>query len=275
MKALLIGIALCVSAIAAGMLLGIATRISKTVHAAPPATVLASAIPAAATSSKEVTLPILVYHIVRPRYPNDTAAVKAIAVTPDTFDAELGHLQSAGYHVVGFHALETYFASSTPLPSKPVIISIDDGWEDQYQYAFPLLEKYHDTATFFVFTNAIGRKGFLTWEELHAMLAAGMTIGDHTMSHPYLLKISDPAKLWQEIDGSKLILESHLGIPITEFAYPFGEHNAAIVELVQKAGYLVARGDYWSGFKQSSADLYDLNGMNAPTTTAQFITYFP
>lgn len=229
----------------------------------------------AATSSASARLPVLVYHIVRPSYSSDSAGVRAIALTPQTFDAELAHLKEAGYHVVGFGDLETYFASSTPLPAKPVILSFDDGWRDQFEYAFPILKKYRDTATFFVFTNAIGHKGFVTWGDLRTLVAAGMTIGDHSRSHPYLTRITDPNRLTDEIDGSKLLLEKELGAPITAFAYPFGQYNSAIVAFVKKAGFTIARGDYWSGNLQVLNRLYELSAMNAPTTTERFDVQFP
>ncbi len=219
--------------------------------------------------AEKLNLPILVYHIVRPGYPSDSRAVRAIALTPETFNAEMKYLQTAGYHVVHFGNLEAYFKTGTPLPPKPIILSFDDGWGDQFTYAFPILKKYGYTATFFVFTNAIGRPGFLSWSDLRQLLAAGMTIGDHTRSHPYLTDISSSTVLWNEIDGSKKILEKQLGVPITEFAYPFGAYNSAIQTLVKKAGYASARGDYFSG-EQTASRLYDLSAMNAPTTTALF-----
>ncbi|MDE2079593.1 MAG: polysaccharide deacetylase family protein [Patescibacteria group bacterium] len=229
----------------------------------------------AATSTAGVDVPILVYHIVRPSYLGDDAAVRAIALTPGTFDAELLHLQSAGYHVVSFRNLEAYFANSTPLPTKPIILSFDDGWRDQFVYAFPLLEKHRDTATFFIFTNAIGHRGFVTWSDLHALIAAGMTVGDHSRSHPFLTKITDPGKLRDEIVGSKQILEQGLGVPITEFAYPFGQYNPAVISLLKQADFKSARGDYWFGNFQPVDRLYTLSALNAPTTTAAFDARFP
>lgn len=234
-----------------------------------------SSVPAVVLPASAVRVSILAYHIVRPSYPSDSAGVRALALTPETFDAELAHLKDSGYHVVGFHDLEAYFASSTPLPPKPVILSFDDGWGDQFQYAFPVLEKYHDMATFFVFTNAIGRRGFLTWDDLRAMLAAGMTVGDHSRSHPYLAHITATTTLWAEIDGSKRLLERELGVPVTEFAYPFGQYDAAIVSLVRKAGFRSARGDYWHGAAITEGQQFALPALNAPTTTAAFIRVFP
>ncbi len=226
------------------------------------------------TLSQEIRLPILVYHIIRPSYPSDSTAVRAIAVTPENFDAEMGYLGTAGYHVVRFGDLEAYFTHGSPLPPKPIILSFDDGWADQFKYAFPILNKDHYPATFFVFTNAIGRRGFLTWDELRQMVRAGMNIGDHTRSHPYLTTITSTSTLLSEIIGSKQLLEQKLGVPIDEFAYPFGMYNSSILSLVKEAGYKSARGDYYHE-GQSKANLFILPAMNAPTTTTLFKQRFP
>ena len=227
-----------------------------------------------ATSTTNIGLPVIVYHIVRPSYHNDSRAVRTLALTPETFDAEMDYLGTAGYHVVRFNDLEDYFEKGVPLPANAVILSFDDGWSDQFTYAFPILEKHHYTATFFVFTNAIGRPGFLSWDNLKALVATGMTIGSHSESHPYLTHITDPTKLWDEIDGSKQILQDRLGTTVNEFAYPFGMYNSSIIALVQKAGYKSARGDFFSG-EQSADRLYTLSAMNAPTTTVLFERRFP
>ncbi|NNM83780.1 polysaccharide deacetylase family protein [Candidatus Parcubacteria bacterium] len=223
---------------------------------------------------KEILLPILVYHVVRPSYPSDSAAIRAIALTPENFNAEMKYLGDAGYHVVRFGDLEAYFASGTPLPSKPIILSFDDGWSDQFKYAFPILERYHYPVTFFVFTNAIGHRGFLTWDQLRQLIQAGMNIGDHTRSHPYLTTITSTSTLLNEIVGSRQLLEQKLGVPVNEFAYPFGLYNAHIIELVKEAGYKSARGDYYHE-GQSLNHLFDLPALNAPTTLALFKQRFP
>jgi len=242
----------------------------------PPAATSADAVATATSSPVDMLVPILVYHIVRPSYPSDSRAVTALAHTPQVFDAEMKYLGDAGYHITTFAALESHLEQGTPLPSDPIILSFDDGWSDQFTYAFPILEKYHYTAEFFVFTNPIGHRGFLTWDNLRTMLKAGMVIGDHTRSHPFLTKITDPAKLWNEIDGSKLLLEKTLGITVNEFAYPFGQHDATTTALVEEAGYKAARGDYLKrGGTTSLSQIYALGALNAPTTTAAFMLRFP
>ncbi len=228
----------------------------------------------ALSPGEKIDLPILVYHIVRPSYPDDSAAVRALALTPEAFDAEMLYLHTAGYRIISFEDLENYFQTGKPLPGKAVIISFDDGWSDQYKYAFPILKKYHYTATFFVFTNPIGRNGFLTWDQLKEMRDAGMTIGNHSRSHPYLNTITDRYTLWDEVYGSKLVLEKELGIAINQFAYPFGQYNDAVLKMIAEAGYHSARGDYYSGV-QAADRIYELSAINAPTTIGLFAKKFP
>ncbi|MCX6787679.1 MAG: polysaccharide deacetylase family protein [Candidatus Kaiserbacteria bacterium] len=227
-----------------------------------------------ASSATHIAMPILVYHIVRPSYDSDSAAVRALAHTPEIFEAELQYLLAAGYHSVSFNDLENRLQYGTPLPSKPILLSFDDGWGDQYDYAFPILKKLQVTATFFVFTNSIGRRGFLTWDKLKEMRAAGMTIGSHSRTHPYLTSIDSSEALWSEIADSKKILEKHLGVTINEFAYPFGQYNAAIAAMVEKAGYRSARGDYVNG-EHRADHLYELGALNAPTTLELFKKKLP
>lgn len=226
------------------------------------------------SSATSGIVPLVVYHIVRPAYPDDSEAVKGLAQTPELFDAQMKYLGEAGYHVVSFGALEEHLTHGTPLPKKPIVISFDDGWQDQFIYAFPILKKYNYTATFFVFTNSIGRRGFLTWNNLRTLRDAHMTIGSHTLSHPFLTAISDPAILWNEIVESKKKLERHLGIVVREFAYPFGYYNPEIVAMVKKAGYSSARGDRKSK-EQSVEQLFTLGAQNAPTSLQLFIRAFP
>src|SRR6185369_8543331 len=114
-----------------------------------------ASIPLASTTAS-VSIPIVVYHIVRPSYSDDSAAVRSLAVTPGVFDAQLTYLGRAGYHVVSLAALEDYFILAKPLPAKPIIISFDDGWRDQFVYALPILVAHLYTATCFGVTNAIG-----------------------------------------------------------------------------------------------------------------------
>lgn len=206
-----------------------------------------------------IDCPILIYHTIRPYKTTDTPFIKEYVCTPEAFDTELAYLREKGYHAISFAELESHFSQGTPLPIKPIIISFDDGWESQYQYALPILQKYAFKATFFIYTNAIGKKYHLTWDEITALDAKAMEIGSHSMSHPILTRMNS-VRLKQEIFQSKQIIEDHLKKPVVVFAYPFGQYNAQVIKLVKAAGYLCARGTFL-GNKHTQKELYTLRGI--------------
>src|SRR5262249_45696380 len=112
---------------------------------------------------------------------------------------------------------------------------------DNFDLAFPVLQKYHLAATFLIPTGWVGEPSRLTWLEITQMQHAGMWFGAHSITHPYLPTLSlDAAAV--EIYGSKLSLEEHLGQPVTVFAYPYGHTAPAITRLVQQAGFAIALG---------------------------------
>jgi peptidoglycan/xylan/chitin deacetylase (PgdA/CDA1 family) len=183
-----------------------------------------------------VEIPILVYHHVVPGHQSPV-----LYVTPEAFEQQLKYLQSSGYRSVSFADLADCLEYGMPLPERPVIISFDDGWENQFQNAFPLLQKYGFSATFFVVTSYLDHQNFMTVEQLKAMLAAGMVIGGHSRSHPALPSIGNPQRLKDEIAGSKSWLEQQLGVAVDTFAYPYGAYTQATVAAVKAAGYRTAR----------------------------------
>ncbi len=206
-----------------------------------------------------VKIPILVYHSVRPHPYPEPPAIDQFDVTPELFEKQLRYLQDNGFITVSVDDLVNSFTGGKALPEKTVVINFDDGWENQYTYAFPLLKKYGDTATFFIYTNAIGHRHFLTWQEVKELAAGGMQIGSHTKSHPYLNKISED-RLKDEIMGSKKIIENNLGKPVTAFASPFGYSNPDIVSLIKEAGYTSGRTTNW-GTYHSKDDLLQLKSV--------------
>ncbi len=219
----------------------------------------------AAVGEKEVPMeqvdcPILIFHSVRPYGPKDTKGERRFIATPDTLENELAYLRSSGYESVSFYNLANHFLIGSPLPPKPVVISFDDGWESQYVYALPLLKKYSFTATFFIYTNTPGVKNYMRWDQIKALSAAGMEIGCHSKSHPYLNRIRKKAALRREIILPKRILEAHLGKAVTVFAYPFGLYNDRAIAMVKEAGFLCARSTY-SGISHSVDQLFTLTGL--------------
>src|SRR3989338_1004981 len=202
-----------------------------------------------------VKVPIFVYHHVRPYVPGESRLQDEYDIAPELFEQHLVYLRDHGYTTVTLDDLVVFTQKKTTDPvTKPVILTFDDGWKNQYVYAFPLLKKYGMTATFYVYTdpigktqyvtkdrtNPIGKVQYLSWKDIKEMNAAGMTIASHTLSHPHLNRLS-VEELAKEIADTKRILEEHLGKQILHFATPFGEINARGIATVRAAGYLTCR----------------------------------
>ena len=219
--------------------------------------------PLAGASARSVVLPILVYHHVRP------GSTSTLFVSPEVFDEELQYLQYYGFHTISFTDLADYFEKGKPLPPNPTIISLDDGWENQFEYAFPILRKYHDTATFYVVTDYLDHGNFMTTEQLRTMVAAGMTIGCHTRSHPYLTSLGQE-RAWDEIAGAKAILEAD-GFNVDTFAYPYGVYDARVVDMVREAGFRTAR-TADAGTRATANNFETLPGMTFQTFINSYIS---
>lgn len=218
---------------------------------APPAA------PALTTDSLRV--PILVYHSVMPHHPGQTTEQRVLDVDDSVFVAQMRYLADGGYHVVSFAALVDALEGRDTLPNRAVVITFDDGWENQYTHAFPILRRFGLTATFFVFTTPIGTdKKLMTWEQLRTLQAAGMTIGSHTRTHPILPDYH--RSLHNEIAMSRVDIAQHLGRSPDFFAYPFGAWDARCADWARKAGYRAAR-TYRGGAWNSPSDLYHLRAI--------------
>lgn len=218
---------------------------------------------------ENIHLPIVVYHSVRPHTTREPASQEQFDITPNLLRKHLEYVKQEGFTTISFKTLADYFDNGAPLPTKPIILSFDDSWQNQYVYAFPLLREYSVTGTFFVFTNSLNRKNHLTWDETREIQRAGMEIGSHTKFHPYLDNITDPTELEKEIAGSKTILEESIGVPITTFAYPFGEHGTTTVEEVKRAGYRTAR-SLRGGNMQSEKERFTLRAFLATDDIEEF-----
>ena len=197
------------------------------------------------SSSRSVKIPVIIYHSVRPYMKGESKYQDLYDVTPSLLEQELTYIETHGFHAVDMRDVDAYFrGATTSLPENPVMLTFDDGWKNQYKYAFPLLQKYHMKAVFFIFTNPIDHKKphWMSWKNILELDRAGMEIGGHTRTHPILTKISsDSKKLDHEILEPKQIIERRLGHAISSFAYPFGAKNQAVEVAVARAGYSIAR----------------------------------
>ena len=207
-----------------------------------------------------INLPILLYHHID-LLPNNAARPRQIlTVSPSVFDKQMEYLFNEGFQTITFDALIEYFDSGQEISEKSLIITFDDGWKSQFQYAFPVLKKYNFRATFFPVANYIGAEPlYMDWAQLKELKAAGMEIGSHTMNHPNLLGLFGN-NLQYELQNSKVILENQLQCPIDVFAYPYGVFSPRVAKAVQESGYQVARSTI-DGIDQNPENRYTLKSI--------------
>src|SRR3989440_4381845 len=219
-----------------------------------------------------VSVPILMYHYIRDNPdPRDVLGAN-LSVSPREFRVQMEWLARNGYHPVDLDDLRSYLQGSGTLPSKPVVISLDDGYSDLYTAAYPLLRAYQFKAVAYIVTGFLGRPTNVTPAQVVEMNANGIEIGSHTVSHPDLTKLSG-AELQRQLDDSKVTLEAILGHPVLDFCYPSGAVNPTVVHAVQAAGYQSATTTHAGGTAHAAADRYEwtrvrVSGGEAPTEVA-------
>jgi peptidoglycan/xylan/chitin deacetylase (PgdA/CDA1 family) len=184
-----------------------------------------------------IQLPILMYHYIRtpPSMKSDLLGYR-LSVAPDVFQAQMDWLHGMGYHTVTFNQVRAYFAGTTALPSRPVVITLDDGYRDLYTAAYPILRAHSFTAVAYIVPNFVGRPEYVTRDQILEMDRGGIEIASHTMDHADLARMSWGSAMYQLVQ-SKNWLESLVGHPIVDFAYPSGKFTSQTVAAVQKAGY--------------------------------------
>ena len=174
--------------------------------------------------------------------PADADAYRVdLTVSPAKFEAQLAYLQAAGYTSITLEELVQHLAVGAPLPPKPVVLTFDDGYVDNFIYAFPLLRQYGFAGTFFVVTQFLneGRANYMSWEQARLMQENGMDIQAHGVSHEDL-RGQPLAFVEHEVTESRREIETHLHKPVQLFAYPYGHYDSRVIAALRSAGYLAA-----------------------------------
>jgi peptidoglycan/xylan/chitin deacetylase (PgdA/CDA1 family) len=186
---------------------------------------------------RNIALPILMYHYVRnpPSLLADWVGYK-LSVSPTDFAAQLDWLSLHGFHPVDFNDVRAYFAGNKPLPARPVVITLDDGYADLYTTAFPILAAHGFKAVAYIVSNFVGQPRYVTAAQIVQMDRNGIEIASHTVDHADLAR-SSFASTMRELVDSKRSLEHMLGRPVLDFAYPSGRFSAQAVVAVGQAGY--------------------------------------
>ena len=211
------------------------------------------------TAEPPTGFPILEYHMVT-EHPSPDA--KPYVVPPEDFAAQLDDLAAQGYTTITPQDYARARKGKQQLPEKPIILTFDDGYEDNWRVVLPMLEERGMKAAFYMVTNKIGQPGYLTWDNLFDMERRGMEIGSHTANHLPLTTLS-PEKQREELRLSKLMLEWKGMKTIYSFSYPNGSYNAGVVAMLAEEEYLTAvTGE--AGLNTLETNPYLLRRVNIP-----------
>src|SRR6056297_315258 len=174
---------------------------------------------------------------------------REISVPTDTFRQQMAHLSKKGFKTISLEQCRAMLAGEIPLQEKSVLLTFDDGYEDNLTDAAPILAEFGFTATVFPVLDKIGSDNscwpmsdtgdlgqFMTRPQLQAWLDAGHEIGSHTVTHPVLTHLDD-ARLHEELRASRLGLQKTFGLECIAVAYPGGDVDARVAEATRDAGY--------------------------------------
>lgn len=189
----------------------------------------------------EVNIPILMYHHIRDYNDPADKVGTDLSVKPSNFKAQIDYLKDNGFATITLEELNSF--PTRKLPEKPVIITFDDGYDNAYNEAYPLLKANGQIGVFYIISSYIGREGFLTAIQIKELSDNKMEIGSHTADHIDMTQLSAD-KLYYEVTESKNRLESIIGRKVRSFCYPSGKHNDTVDDAVKNAGYLNATTTY-------------------------------
>ena len=187
-----------------------------------------------------LNVPVLFYHHVQPYSLAKTKGQTALSVDSDTFDNQMEYLASNGYSTITAEKLITALLTKTSLPPKSVLVTLDDGYKDAYEYAYPIFKKNNIVANLMIPTGLIGGADYLSWSQLEEMSKDPLIyITNHTWSH-YSLSGGNAAKVHTEIETAQAQLEQHVGKRSMVFTYPYGSFNDLSINVLKEDGYLGA-----------------------------------
>ena len=220
------------------------------------------------TYDEPVQIPILMYHAVHVMDPSEASNANLI-VAPDNFEAQIKAMVDAGYYFLTPEEAYKAFTENA-LPAKKVVwLTFDDGNEDFYTIAYPILKKYKAKATNNIITGFVkkGNAGNLTVKQMKEMMAHGMSFQSHTVNHPDL-SATDKATQKVELTDSIDFLENKLNTKVNTIAYPSGRYNQTTLDLAKKTYKLGLTTN--EGLASAKDSLLSLNRVRIlPTTTAK------
>ena len=216
-------------------------------------------------SLKDIKIPILMYHSISYEKEN------ILRLPKERFREQMKYLKDNNYTTLTLDELYSYMKTGKCLPSKPIVITFDDGYKDNYTNAYPILKEFKLKATVFVITNTIDHeKNYLTSAEIKLMDSNNLRIESHTSSHEHLDTTSYIDNI-NTMKNSKGKLEKILNRKIDYIAYPYGGYTSNTIEAAKQSGYKLAFSTKF-GIIDKNDNIYSLGRIfvNSNFTLEQF-----
>ncbi len=204
-------------------------------------------------------IPVLMYHHINPHKGD------IVTVMPEVFEAQMKHLIDEGYRTLKLDELVSFVRGELTPDNRSVAVTFDDGWLDNYIYAYPVLKKYKINAAVFLITDRVEKasekeqniindipshdeskelmangeagKVVMGWKLITDMLSSGLVeFFPHSKSHIRCAELSE-SELADEMKGSKDILENKLSKELTSFCWPYGSYSDASINTAKDAGF--------------------------------------
>ncbi|MDO8513688.1 MAG: polysaccharide deacetylase family protein [bacterium] len=207
-------------------------------------------------------MPILMYHHIKNTDKSINALERGLSVPVPMFEEQMQLIHDLGFETMLMKDMtdETLKANE----GKKLVITFDDGYEDIYTEAFPIMKQYGFAGVIYLITNDINKKGYLSEKQISELIDAGFEIGSHTLSHPNLASAGIYYAQMQ-IENSKKNLDAMFEYNVTSFCYPSGKYNDRVVGLLKAAGYTNAVTTV-EGFAGPKSNLYTLPRMRVRGT---------
>lgn len=213
-----------------------------------------------------MNVPVLLYHKID--FLTSDVRIRGAFTSARRFEKQIAFLKRRGYDFYTASELVAFYKNNGTFPPKAVTISFDDGWQDNYTNAFPVLRKFGAKATIFLVPSCIGRttaqvtadgegaRAHLSEEQIIEMSQNGIEFGSHSMNHQLFHQIT-AAEIETEVTESKNHIENLIQKECSVFAYPAGFFTSDAKKIIEKAGFAAAFSTIYGS--NEDLDLYALN----------------
>lgn len=181
-------------------------------------------------------VPVLCYHAIRKPPANADDNLKTLYVTPENFKKQMQYLKDNNYFTMTMDEFYDYYKNNSKIPEKSVLITFDDGYEDNYTNAYPVLKELGLKATVFMISGNIGTDLYMTKEQLIEIDKNGFDVQSHTVTHSRLSELSYTKQV-KELKDSKSALEKLLNKEINFIAYPESKFNDDTKKACKETSY--------------------------------------